>query len=191
MSVYCAGWIAGIEDVEREDPQGWVRLRSQAERCKIALSTESSCSLSVEHAGCTADIQMTRADLQDAAQPFFCRLAVPLQRIALSHNLAYAQDLSRQRQEESVSVDKYAPPPRRVTQLILVGGVTDSPVVREYVEKLVGCKCCQLEGDSRSCVSRGAAMHAAIMMGALSGGLELGDGLYVQELQSRTSGFQM
>lgn len=132
---------------------------------------------------------MTRADLRDAAEPFLDRLAVALQRIARSHSLAYAQASSEQ--EHSQTVDKFAPPPRRVTQLILVGGVTESPVVREYVEALVGCQCCQLEGDSRSCVSRGAALHAALMKGDISGGLELGDGLYVQELQSRTSGFQM
>ena len=182
-------WCAGVDEVKVNDPQRWVLWRAEAERCKIALSTDGSCTGTLAHGGGTDDFHMTRAHLQEAAEPFLCKLAVPLQRIAQTHNLAYAQNSSEP--DHGRTVDKYAPPPRRVTQLILVGGVTESPVVREYVEAFVGCRCWQLEGDSRSCVSRGAALHAAIMKGDVTGGLELGDGLYVQELQSRVSGFQV
>jgi molecular chaperone DnaK (HSP70) len=182
---------AGVEDVQTQDMRIWMQWRSEAERCKIALSTDTSCSVTLTHPAGTREFQMTREDLQQAAKPFLESLEVPLQRIAQSHNLVYASLRGQGQVGDSGTLHAYAPPPRRVTQLILVGGVTESPVVRAYVEKVVGCKCCQLEGDSRSSVSRGAAIHAALMMGALAGGLELSDGLYVEQLQSRTSGFQM
>ena len=180
----------GVDQVQEQDPQKWVTWRAEAERCKIALSTQPSCDVKLEVSGSSHAFCMTREDLRDAAQPFLERLAMPLQRIAETHSLAYGT-VSESAEKMNEFVDKYAPPPRRVTQLILVGGVTESPVVREYIEGFVDCSCCQLERDSRSCVSRGAAMHAAIMTGELTGGLELGDGLFVQELQSRTSGFQI
>lgn len=181
---------ADAEDMKEQDPQSWVVWRAEAERCKIALSQQTSCDVKLEASGSFHEFSMTRNDLKEAAQPFLERLSVPLQRLAQAHSLAYGTGTDSA-QNENGFVDKYAPPPRRVTQLILVGGVTESPVVREFVETYVDCSCCQLQGDSRSCVSRGAAMHAALMTGELTGGLELGDGLFVQELQSRTSGFQL
>eukprot|EP00892_Ulva_mutabilis_P006761 jgi/Ulvmu1/4457/UM002_0182.1 len=170
-------------------------LQKLAERCKIALTSHDSCTVAIP-ASCTGSkectITMSKAELQAAAEPFLQRLWQPLKRLSQEHHLEFAHypdgDCgSAQRQK----ADRFAPPPRLVTQLLLVGGATKTPTVRWFLERITGCKRCTLDVDPEHCVAIGAALHAGIMVGKVTSGLEMADSVYVKDLQSRTTGFQM
>jgi molecular chaperone DnaK (HSP70) len=88
----------------------------------------------------------------------------------------------RQRRE-----DKWAPPPRRVTRVALVGQVTRLPSVRRFVERLTGVEpCCSV--DPGEAVALGAAIQAGVLEGSV-GQVELMDGSFVADLHERVAGF--
>lgn len=74
----------------------------------------------------------------------------------------------------------------RPTGVVLVGAATRMPLVRDYVRQLTGLP--PAEGlDPEECVALGAAVHAGLLQGMVSG-LELMDGGYVLEQHGRTTG---
>lgn len=83
--------------------------------------------------------------------------------------------------------DKWAPPPRKITQVVLVGQVTLLPSIRSFVMALTGIEPCT-SIDPSTVVAVGAALHAGLLLGSVSG-VELMDGSFVADLHSRTTGF--
>lgn len=106
---------------------------------------------------------------------------------------------------ERTQVDPYHPPPRRVDQVVLVGGAfscfpyingwyscfnagaTRMPAVRELVLALTGCVP-RTDVDPEHAVALGCALQAGMLTGDVLG-LEVMDGAYVQDAHQRVSGF--
>ncbi|KXZ45707.1 hypothetical protein GPECTOR_51g692 [Gonium pectorale] len=89
----------------------------------------------------------------------------------------------------SRSAPKYVAPPRRLSGVVLVGAATRLPVIRDYVTEVTGLPI-RPGVDPETAVALGAALHAGLMVGAVSGGIEMNDGGYVEALHGRTAGFQ-
>ncbi|KAI3428105.1 hypothetical protein D9Q98_006488 [Chlorella vulgaris] len=83
--------------------------------------------------------------------------------------------------------DRWAPPPRRITQVALVGQVTRLPSVQRFVHRVTGVRP-QMGVDPAEAVALGAAIHAGVLLGQVNG-VELMDGSYSQDLHSRATGF--
>lgn len=83
--------------------------------------------------------------------------------------------------------DRWAPPPRRITQVALVGQVTRLPSVQRFVRRITGVQP-QMGVDPAEAVALGAAIHAGVLLGEVSG-VELMDGSYSQDLHDRATGF--
>lgn len=168
-------------------------IRKLAEQCKIELSSQTTCSIKIPTDDAdSSEVTMSQKDLRAAAEPFLKRLWAPLKRLGQEHHIKYAHyPFDCQQPAQPSSEDRFAPPPRLITKLLLVGGATKAPVVREFLENITGCKCHALAVDPDHCVAIGAGVHAGIMVGEVTAGVEMADSVYVQDLQSRTSGFQM
>ena len=83
--------------------------------------------------------------------------------------------------------EKWAPPPRRITRVALVGQSTQLPCIRRFVEIVTGVEPCT-GVDPAAAVALGAAIQAGTLLGKLSR-VELMDGSFVQEQHDRASGF--
>ena len=105
-------------------------------------------------------------------------------RTAAQDNNTSSSDISN---SETSSVDKWAPPPRRISKVALVGEITRLPSVRKFVETLTGVPPC-ISIDPGAAVALGAATQAGILLGSV-GSVELMDGSFVVDLHSRVTGF--
>lgn len=83
--------------------------------------------------------------------------------------------------------DPWAPPPRRITKVALVGQTTLLPIIRRFAEALTGVEPSQ-GVDPSEAVALGAAIHAGILVGSLDN-CELMDGSFNATLHSRVTGF--
>ena len=168
-------------------------LQRAAEAVKIALSDAEAhtARLVLPAAGCDVEVTIARSELDATLTPFLRRLWDPLQRLGEAYKLEWAAyPFGGSPASGASAADRFAPPPRRVSQLVLVGGGTRAPAVRAFAEAVAGVRAC-VGVNPEHCVALGAALHAGFMEGAVVGGLEMTDGVYVQELQQRVSGFQM
>lgn len=86
------------------------------------------------------------------------------------------------------SKDKFAPKPRKISQVVLVGSATRIPSVRQFVTQLTGIEPCSWV-NPEECVALGAAIQAGILVGDLKG-MELSDSAFAKELHGSTTGFQ-
>lgn len=82
---------------------------------------------------------------------------------------------------------KYAPKPRTLGKVVLVGGGTRSLAVRSFVKDLTGLDGLQ-DIDPEAVVSFGCAMYAGMLMGQVEG-CEMTDGSFVADAHSRVTGF--
>ena len=87
-----------------------------------------------------------------------------------------------------VGKGKFAPKPRKISQVVLVGSATRIPSVREFVKQLTGIEPCSWV-NPEECVALGAAIQAGILVGDLKG-MEMSDGSFSKELHGSTTGFQ-
>lgn len=83
--------------------------------------------------------------------------------------------------------DKYAPPPRRVTSVVLAGAATRMPAVLDLVALASGIRP-DFRVNPEEAVALGAAVHAGLLTGQLQGGLEMMDGAYVVGQHGRATG---
>ncbi|GLC58990.1 hypothetical protein PLESTB_001430400 [Pleodorina starrii] len=90
----------------------------------------------------------------------------------------------------AASAAKYVAPPRRLSGLVLVGAATRLPVVRDYITEVTGLPV-RPGVDPETAVALGAALHAGLMVGSITRGIEMNDGGYVSEQHGRASGFQV
>ena len=85
------------------------------------------------------------------------------------------------------SRDPWAPPPRTVTKVVLVGQITRLQMVVDYIRRVTGIEPdCSV--DPGEAVAIGAATQAGILDGSV-GSVELMDGSYSIDLHDRTTGF--
>jgi molecular chaperone DnaK len=124
----------------RESPETMQRLRHDCDLAKIALSTQTTTSLTLRHGGKALTVPLTRELLEDLTRDLLQRTFDTTQ-LVLEQAGITAQDLDA---------------------LVLVGGSTLMPCVRRGLESLLGIK--PFTGISpHTAVAQGAAIHAAIL----------------------------
>lgn len=132
----------------REDKVASQRLRDACEKAKIELSTTLSTDINVPFI--TADesgpkhleMKITRAKLEELVKPVIERCSEPMKR-ALADAELQANDIGR---------------------IILVGGPTRMPIVREYLKNFIG-KDPERGVDPMECVAMGAAIQGGVLAG--------------------------
>ncbi len=132
----------------RNDRTAMTRLKEAAEKAKIELSTLvttdidlpfiTSDSTGPKHLHTT----LTRAKLEELARPIVRRVEAPLRRTLQDAKLE----------------------PKDVDRIILIGGQTRMPLVRKFVEDIVG-KQAERGVDPMECVAVGAAIQGAVLAG--------------------------
>ncbi|MFZ2071295.1 MAG: molecular chaperone DnaK [Halobacteriota archaeon] len=142
----------------RKDLTAMQRIRDEAEKAKIELSSSVSTTLNLPFIAASGgepkhlEVTLTRAKLEELAEPTLSKLALPIRQALKDAKLA------------SSDIDK----------IILIGGPTRMPIVRERFEYITGKKA---EGgvDPMQSVAIGAAIQAGILTGQVKGEIVLLD----------------
>ncbi|KAL4443559.1 hypothetical protein ABPG75_011296 [Micractinium tetrahymenae] len=191
----------------RAEQQEWARRAAEA--AKIALSEAEEAEVELPGG---ARLALTRQQFEQLTAPLFQLMANVLEalgealfvewavlpsdavpgRPASSGGDASSSDGSSSSsngsgQQQQQQRDKWAPPPRRITQVALVGQLTRLPSVRQYVQRITGVEP-RMSVAPAEAVALGAAIHAGVLLGEVSG-VELMDGSYSQDLHDRATGF--
>ncbi|MCL4333372.1 MAG: molecular chaperone DnaK [Candidatus Thermoplasmatota archaeon] len=136
----------------RKDKNAYIRLKDAAEKAKIELSTSLSTEVNLPYITSGADgpkhllISMTRADLENLVRPIMERARKPIEE-ALKGAKISASDISK---------------------VILVGGPTRMPMVKKFVEDIMGKKV-ESGVDPMECVAIGASIQGAVLAGEVKG----------------------
>ena len=107
-------------------------LTAAARHAKHALSTAQSVSLQLPASLETPHrhVLVTQKQFEDMSRPLLQRLMGPLDNLAASTKLEWAHSGSEHRSSQmTASRDRFAPPPRRVSDLVLVGGQDTVPLL--------------------------------------------------------------
>lgn len=128
-------------EVNWREPELQQRLREEAERVKRVFDHHTQANFSVEIDGEIKTWTLWEEDFRDLLEPFFTRIRIPLERAMRDAHL----DLS--------SLD----------QVVLVGGTTRMPVIRQLVSKMFG-RIPAMHLNPDEVVARGAAVQAALKM---------------------------
>lgn len=161
-----------------------------AEAAKVALSSQQS-AMVVLPGGKT--VQLSLSQLEQLTAGLVARMWPPLQRVAAATRTAYAGQLpdgaaaTSSGSSSGSSNDKYAPKPRQLTGVVLVGSATHMPAVRQFVQRLTALQPAAGPRPEEA-VALGAAVHASVLQG-LSSGVEMMDGGYVFDMHARATGF--
>lgn len=135
-----------------KDPVAMNRLREAAERAKIELSnvyeTEINLPFIAQDASGPKHFThvLTRAKLEELVAPIIERCRGPIEQALKDAKLR----------------------PEEIDKIILVGGPTRMPIIREFLKKTLG-KEPERGIDPMECVAAGAAIQAAILTGELKG----------------------
>ncbi|KAH7616496.1 putative Chaperone protein dnaK [Nannochloris sp. 'desiccata'] len=157
-------------------------------------------------------IELTQEKFENISEPLFQRMAEVLGRIgnevfvewAVPPQEAVPSHIHNQREHENTKstlqnaeiantkavgrvFDKWAPPPRKISKVALVGQITRLPSVRNFIQRITGVEPCT-SIDPGAAVALGAATHAGVLLGSV-GSVELMDGSFVSDLHSRVTGF--
>jgi molecular chaperone DnaK len=136
----------------RKDKNSYIRLKDAAEKAKIELSTSLSTEVNLPYITSGADgpkhllISMTRADLENLVRPIIERSKKPIEEALKGAKLS-ASDISK---------------------VILVGGPTRMPIVKKFVEDIMGKKV-ESGVDPMECVAIGASIQGAVLAGEVKG----------------------
>jgi len=131
-----------------KDSTAMQRLREAAEKAKIELSTVFETDLNLPFITSTNEgpkhmqIKLTRAKLEQLIDPIIKRCKHPTEQ-ALKDSKLTLKDIDK---------------------IILVGGPTRMPIVRKFVEDIVGKKA-ERGVDPMECVAQGAAIQAGVLAG--------------------------
>jgi molecular chaperone DnaK len=131
-----------------EDSTAMARVLEASEKAKIELSTSYSTQINLpfisqnDDGPLHLDMELTRAKLEELISPTLNRLKAPMQR----------------------AIDDAGFSPSEIDKVILVGGPTRMPSVREVFKNFFG-KEPERSVDPMECVSIGAAIQGAVMAG--------------------------
>jgi len=134
----------------RKDRQAMQRLRDAGEKAKIELSSTVNTTINLpfvtQHEGKPLHLEasLTRAKLEELIEPVLARLETPIRQAFKDGGWEY----------------------KEVDHVILVGGPTRMPVVRERFERILGRKA-ERGVDPMQCVALGAAIQGAILAGEI------------------------
>ena len=90
--------------------------------------------------------------------------------------------------DEETSTDVFAPKPRTISKVLLVGSATRIPSVRNFVKEVTGLEPCTWMKPEEA-VAMGAAIQAGVLLGNAKG-IELADGSFSESLHGAVTGFQ-
>lgn len=164
-----------------EDAMAMQRVREAAEKAKIELSTVVETDVNLPFITATSSgpkhlsMKITRTQLEELVRPIVDRCKKPLEQAIKDAGLKFSQ------------VDK----------LLLVGGPTRMPIVKNFIEKTTGLKA---EGgvDPMECVAMGAAIQGGVLAGEvkdillldvtpLSLGIETLGGVFTKLIERNTT----
>ncbi len=165
----------------RNDRTAMVRLKEAAERAKIELSnllsTEIDLPFIASNASGTKNLHyaLSRAKLEEIARPIVQRAQDPIIRVVKDAKLE----------------------PKDIDRIILIGGMTRMPLVRKFVEDLIG-KPAERGVDPMEAVAIGAAIQGAVLAGEvkdillldvtpLSLGVETLGGVFTKVIEKNTT----
>ncbi|MEK6984443.1 MAG: molecular chaperone DnaK [Nanoarchaeota archaeon] len=157
------------------------RLREATEKAKIELSTVFETDINLPFITATNEgpkhltLKLTRAKLEQLIEPIIKRCKHPM--------------------EQAVKDAKL--PPKDIHKIILVGGPTRMPIVKKFVEDIVG-KQAERGVDPMECVAMGAAVQAGVLAGEvkdillldvtpLSLGIETLGGVFTKLIERNTT----
>src|SRR5256712_1446291 len=132
----------------RNDRMAMTRLKEAAEKAKIELSTLLTTEVDLPFISADSSqpkhlhTTVTRAKLEELANPIVRRVETPIKR----------------------TLDDAKLTPKDVDRIILIGGQTRMPLVRKFVEDIVG-KQAERGVDPMECVAVGAAIQGAVLAG--------------------------
>jgi molecular chaperone DnaK len=132
----------------RNDPAAMTRMKEAAEKAKIELSTLLTTDIDLPFIASDSSgpkhlhLTLTRAKLEDLAGPIVKRVETPIRRTLQDAKLE----------------------PKDVDRIIMIGGQTRMPLVRKFVEDMVG-KPAERGVDPMECVAVGAAIQGAVLAG--------------------------
>jgi molecular chaperone DnaK len=135
----------------RNDKVAVQRVREAAEKAKIELSTTVTTEINLPFIAADASgpknlaLTLTRAKLEELISPVIERCRHPM-----------TQALSDAKLE-----------PKDVDKIILVGGPTRMPIVRNFVEKIMG-RPAERGVDPMECVAMGASIQGAVLAGEVT-----------------------
>ena len=149
---YLADEFKAKENIDLMDnDQAVQRLREDAEKAKIELSTTTTTQVNLPFIAMSADgtpknliIDLTRAKLEELVDSIVEKSGKPME-----------QALNDAKMTKS-EIDK----------IILVGGPTRMPIVQQFVEKFIGKKV-ERGIDPMECVSMGAAIQGGVLAGEI------------------------
>ncbi|MFQ5838126.1 MAG: molecular chaperone DnaK [Thermoplasmata archaeon] len=139
----------GKEGIDlRDDNNAMQRIRDAAERAKIELSSTTTTTLNLpfiaqkEDKPVHLEMELTRAKLEQLVDPVLQRTVGPIEQAFKDAGWSFED----------------------VRHVILVGGPTRMPIVREHFEKVIGRKA-ERGVDPMQCVAMGAAIQGAVLAG--------------------------
>jgi molecular chaperone DnaK len=130
------------------DRMAMMRLKEAAEKAKIELSNVLTTDIDLPFIAMQNNSPMhlhttlSRAKLEEVARPIVERVEVPIRKVLADAKLE----------------------PRDVDKIILIGGQTRMPLVRQFIEQLMG-KPAERGVDPMECVAVGAAIQGAVLTG--------------------------
>ncbi len=160
----------------RSDNKALQKLRSSAESAKIALSSARSTNVRVgAGSGARKELKMSRSKLEELIEPVIRRLDDPIKHALEDAKLA----------------------PDDIDKVVLVGGPTRMPVVREKIKRSFA-KGTEKGVDPMECVAKGAAIQAGVLAGEidnvllldvipLSLGIETSGGIFTRIIERNTT----
>lgn len=160
----------------RSDNKALQKLRSSAESAKIALSSARSTNVRVgAGSGASKELKMSRSKLEELIEPVIRRLDDPIKHALEDAKLA----------------------PDDIDKVVLVGGPTRMPVVREKIKRSFA-KGTEKGVDPMECVAKGAAIQAGVLAGEidnvllldvipLSLGIETSGGIFTRIIERNTT----
>jgi molecular chaperone DnaK len=132
----------------RQDPSAFQRLRDAGEKAKIELSGTVKATINLPYIWADSagpkhlEVDMTRAKLQELVEPVLAKCDKPIKQAFKDAKLK----------------------PGDVDSVLLVGGPTRMPIVRERFEKIIGRKA-ESGIDPMQCVAMGAALQGGVIAG--------------------------
>ena len=135
----------------RNDKVAIQRVREAAEKAKIELSTTVTTEINLPFIA------------QDSSGPK--NLAITLTRAKLEELISPIIERCRHPMTQAMQDAKLEP--NQIDKIILVGGPTRMPIVRNYVEKVIG-KPAERGVDPMECVAMGASIQGAVLTGEVT-----------------------